>query len=165
VYGPGQSLRNPYTGILAVFSNLARSRQTIEVYEDGQESRDFVYIDDVVRATVSAVALEAQYCGALNIGSGVATTVQHVASEINAYFGGKSAIQVTGAFRAGDIRHNVAALHQAERQLRYKPTVAFAAGIRRFLQWAEGQEAGDRSAYAASVAELAAKGLMGHQER
>ena len=71
VYGPGQSLKNPYTGILAVFSNLARQNQPIEIYEDGLESRDFVYIDDVVEATVRSINYPGQFVGALNVGSGV----------------------------------------------------------------------------------------------
>jgi dTDP-L-rhamnose 4-epimerase len=161
VYGPGQSLRNPYTGILAVFSNLARQRQDIEIYEDGLESRDFVYVDDVVAATLRANSMATPFCGSLNIGSGVATTVHQVATQISAHFRNSSAIKVTGAFRVGDIRHNVASLLRAKEVLNFSPSISFEIGIKRFLEWAESQEAADMGAYAASVAELSSRGLMG----
>jgi len=163
VYGPGQSLRNPYTGILAVFSNLARQGQNIEIYEDGLESRDFVYVDDVVTATLRAAALSKPFCGSLNIGSGLPTTVHEVATQVNRHFGNKSTIQVTGAFRVGDIRHNVASLLKAKEVLDYSPSVPFEDGIKRFLKWAEREEASDVGAYAASVAELDSRGLMGRR--
>jgi len=161
VYGPGQSLRNPYTGILAVFSNLARQGQPIEVYEDGLESRDFVYIDDVTEATALAVAHAGTFTGALNVGTGEAVPVIAVAREINSYFGNRSEIRVTGAYRVGDIRHNRAATERLESALAYKPAVSFRAGLHRFLAWAETQPLEDKAAYTRSVSELQERGLMG----
>lgn len=163
VYGPGQSLKNPYTGILAVFSNLARQDQPIEIYEDGEESRDFVYIDDVVEATVRCVNYSGQFVGALNIGSGQATNVMSVAQEIKQYFDSKSSIEVTGAFRVGDIRHNIADVSLARNVLGFVPEVSFKQGLANFLGWASGEPVEDKSAYLRSVGELAAKGLMGSQ--
>lgn len=161
VYGPGQSLRNPYTGILAVFSNLARQGQPIEVYEDGLESRDFVYIDDVTEATALAVAFTGTFTGALNVGTGEAVPVIAVAREINSYFGNRSEIRVSGAYRVGDIRHNRAATERLESALAYKPAVSFRAGLHRFLAWAETQPVEDKAAYTRSVSELQERGLMG----
>lgn len=163
VYGPGQSLKNPYTGILAVFSTLARHGKTIEVYEDGKESRDFVFIDDVVEATTRAVQYAKPFVGALNIGSGCATSVKKVAEEICAYFGNTSAIQISGAFRVGDIRHNKACIKRAADVLSYAPSVFFSDGIKRFLAWAQDQESGDPYAYARSVQELKTHGLLLNQ--
>lgn len=161
VYGPGQSLRNPYTGILAVFSNLARQGQPIEVYEDGLESRDFVYIDDVTEATALAVAHTGTFTGVLNVGTGEAVPVITVAHEINSYFGNRSEVRVTGAYRVGDIRHNRAATERLESALAYKPTVSFKEGLHRFLAWAETQPLENKTAYTKSIAELQARGLMG----
>jgi len=161
VYGPGQSLKNPYTGILAVFSNLARQGQAIDVYEDGLESRDFVYIDDVVEATMRAVTYDGSFVGALNVGTGEAVPVITVAREINSYFGNKSEIRVSGAFRLGDIRHNKAATHRLESILNYKPSVNFREGLHKFLAWAETQPFEDKAAYQKSVSELQERGLMG----
>ncbi len=161
VYGPGQSLRNPYTGILAVFSNLARQGQPIEVYEDGLESRDFVYIDDVTEATMRAVTHSGTFSGALNVGTGEAVPVITVAREINSYFGNRSEIRVTGAYRVGDIRHNRAATRRLETALAYRPAVPFREGLHKFLAWAETQPLEDKAAYTKSVSELQARGLMG----
>ena len=161
VYGPGQSLKNPYTGILAVFSNLARQNQGIEIYEDGLESRDFVYIDDVVEATIRSINYTGQFVGALNVGSGQATSVMTVAQEIKAYFDSNSTIRVTGAFRMGDIRHNIADVSKLKQVLGFVPDVSFKQGLANFLGWAAGQAPEDKAAYLRSVNELAARGLMG----
>ncbi|MBT9475501.1 SDR family NAD(P)-dependent oxidoreductase [Polaromonas sp.] len=161
VYGPGQSLKNPYTGILAVFSNLARQNQPIEIYEDGLESRDFVYIDDVVEATVRSINYPGRFVGALNVGSGAATSVLTVAQEIKAFFGSESSIGVTGAFRMGDIRHNIADVTKLERVLGFVPGVSFQQGLANFLGWAAEQAPEDKAAYLRSVSELAGRGLMG----
>lgn len=161
VYGPGQSLKNPYTGILAVFSNLARQNQPIEIYEDGFESRDFVYIDDVVEATLRSINYSGQFVGALNVGSGQATSVMTVAQEIKAYFDSSSTIKVTGAFRMGDIRHNIADVSKLEQVLGFVPGIPFKQGLANFLGWAAEQAPEDKAAYLRSVNELAARGLMG----
>lgn len=162
VYGPGQSLKNPYTGILAVFSNLARQNQIIEIYEDGLESRDFVYIDDVVEATVRSINYTEQFVGALNVGSGEATSVMTVAQEIKAFFESESSISVTRAFRMGDIRHNIADLTELRRVLDFVPGVPFKQGLANFLGWALEQAPEDKAAYLRSVRELAGRGLMGN---
>lgn len=161
VYGPGQSLKNPYTGILAVFSNLARQNQPIEIYEDGVESRDFVYIDDVVEATVRSINYAGQFVGALNVGSGEATSVMTVAQEIKSFFQSESSIGVTGAFRMGDIRHNIADVVNLERAVGFVPRVPFKQGLAHFLAWAAQQPPEDKGAYLRSVSELAVRGLMG----
>lgn len=161
VYGPGQSLKNPYTGILAVFSNLARQNQGIEIYEDGLESRDFVYIDDVVEATVRSINYQGDFVGALNVGSGQATSVMAVAEEIKAFFDSSSTIKVTGAFRMGDIRHNIADVAKLEQVLGFVPGVSFKQGLAHFLGWAAEQAPEDKAAYLRSVSELATRGLMG----
>ena len=162
VYGPGQSLKNPYTGILAVFSNLARQNQNIEIYEDGLESRDFVYIDDVVEATIRSINYAGKYVGPLNVGSGIATSVLTVAEVIKAYFNSNSSITVTGRFRIGDIRHNIADLSNLQKILGFIPKVTFKNGLINFLNWAAEQETEDQRAYLRSVHELASRGLMGY---
>jgi dTDP-L-rhamnose 4-epimerase len=162
VYGPGQSLKNPYTGILAVFSNLARQNQGIEIYEDGLESRDFVYIDDVVEATIRSINYPGQFVGPLNVGSGIATSVLTVAKEIKAFFNSDSPIKVTGRFRMGDIRHNIADVSNLQKVLAFIPEVTFKSGLNNFLNWAAEQNPEDQSAYLHSVNELISRGLMGY---
>lgn len=161
VYGPGQSLKNPYTGILAIFANLARQNQTIEIYEDGQESRDFIYIDDVIEATMRAIYFKGDFIGALNVGSGNGISVNTVAGEICKFFGSQSKISVSGNFRVGDIRHNVADISSIQKTLNFTPKVPFFMGVTEFLKWAADQPLEDINAYRRSVAELSEKGLMG----
>jgi dTDP-L-rhamnose 4-epimerase len=158
VYGPGQSLKNPYTGILAVFSNLARQNKGIEIYEDGMESRDFVYIDDVVEATIRSVNYVGQFVGPINIGSGKATSVITVAEEIIKFYASKSLIRVSGAFRMGDIRHNIADISKLNDVLGFLPKTGLAHGLAQFATWASTQPMyEDRSALATE--ELRSRGL------
>jgi dTDP-L-rhamnose 4-epimerase len=159
VYGPGQSLKNPYTGILAIFSNLARSGADINVFEDGEESRDFVYIDDVVRATFAAVQNPQSTSFAVNVGSNERTTVLQVAESINRHFGDKSKVYISGAFRDGDIRHGVADLNLAQKLLAYQPRVQFQQGLNNFLAWAEESEP-ELKGYERSLDELRQRGLL-----
>jgi dTDP-L-rhamnose 4-epimerase len=160
VFGPGQSLSNAYTGILAVFTNLARTRAPILIFEDGAESRDFVYVDDVVAATALCLRPDSNGVEALNIGSGARTSVLEVARAILAHFGDSSDIRITGDFRLGDIRHNLADLSRARQVLGYKPQWSFTDGLRRFLAWAESQAPVD-TGYEKSLRELRDRGLLG----
>jgi dTDP-L-rhamnose 4-epimerase len=159
VYGPGQSLKNPYTGILAIFSNQARANEPIYIFEDGQESRDFVYVDDAVEATVRCVDAPPQQPLALNVGTGFPITVLEVAKSIAAYFASSSEIKVTGAFRQGDIRHSCASIHKLKAALSFSPEWRFADGLRRFLAWAVSQELEPRK-YEQSLNEMRDMGLM-----
>lgn len=161
VFGPGQSLENPYTGILAIFSNLAREGHPISVFEDGEESRDFVFIDDVVEATLAALGPNAKASQAINVGSGRRTTVLQVAREIVEFYGSKSPIAVSGSFREGDIRHGCADLTQAKAMLGWEPRHSFREGLHRFLRWA--QSSGSRSSqakYEDSLSEMREQGLL-----
>jgi dTDP-L-rhamnose 4-epimerase len=158
VYGPGQSLQNPYTGILAIFSNQARDNKPIYIFEDGNESRDFIYIDDVVEATWRAIQPHAVGVHTINVGSGQRTTVREVVDAIVAFYASQSQVTVNGAFRVGDIRHNVADLARSHDVLGFKPRWTFSDGLSQFLSWAKEQDAGGD--YEASLAEMAAKGLM-----
>lgn len=159
VYGPGQSLQNPYTGILAIFSNLARNNQLINVFEDGEESRDFVYIDDVVEATWRCLQPDITGLEAVNVGSGQRTSVRCVVEEIIAFFNSKSEVQVTGAFRLGDIRHNHADLTKITQRLGFVPRWTFTEGVKAFLTWATEQTVTTNN-YEQSLSELRERKLL-----
>lgn len=159
VYGPGQSLSNPYTGILSIFSTRMRHGNAVNIFEDGKESRDFVYIDDVVEATIRGIEHPEPLVDVFNVGSGVATDVMMVATSLRAHLGGESAITVSGQFRAGDIRHNVADLAKVSRDLGFAPKIFMDDGLRRFVDWVRCERiASDR--YEESLIELRAKGLF-----
>jgi dTDP-L-rhamnose 4-epimerase len=159
VYGPGQSLNNPYTGILAIFANQARENKPINIFEDGKESRDFVYIEDVIDATLGCIKYSENAIESLNVGSGERTTVLDVAKEIIAFFNSESEITITGHFRNGDIRHNVASLDKIRDFLKYNPKWHFKDGINQFLNWAEDQEV-KNNGYEHSLSELRQRGLL-----
>jgi len=162
VYGPGQSLKNPYTGILSIFLRLALKNQQINVFEDGLESRDFVYIDDVVNATIACLGDDLKGQHILNVGSGVATSVLSVANEIVSYLNSQSEIAVSGIFREGDIRHNFADLKLVKKTLGFKPQWEFADGLHKFIDWALSQNDIPESVddYKFSLAELRDRGLL-----
>ncbi len=159
VYGPGQSLSNPYTGILSIFANLIMKGEGINIFEDGLESRDFVFIDDVVDATVRSIEMKEAAGGVFNVGSGVATTVNTVVDELQACFGSSVPVTVSGNFRLGDIRHNVADLTRIRARLGFEPKVTFAEGIRRFVAWARTQGP-TASAYKKSLQEMKERKLL-----
>lgn len=158
VYGPGQSLSNPYTGILSIFSTRIRNGNPINIFEDGRESRDFVFIDDVVDATLRALVQPEAANHVFAIGSGVATDVLSVARALVACYARDVPVEVTGAFRLGDIRHNLADIAKARRLLGFEPKVDFAEGIRRFAAWVVRQAVAEDT-YESSIAEMRRKGL------
>lgn len=138
VYGPGQSLRNPYTGILSIFSNQLRQNLPVNIYEDGAESRDFVFVQDVVQACKQAVESKDSNI-VVNVGSGRPTTVLELAHALKKLWMSESPITVTGAFRLGDIRHNWADLTQLYRLFPDWKITVLDVGLAQFVEWAKGQ--------------------------
>lgn len=159
VYGPGQSLSNPYTGILSIFSNRIRSGNSINIFEDGLESRDFVFIDDAVTATMQGIEHKGGVNGAFNVGSGVPSDVCSIANMLQAAFRREVPTVVSGQFRLGDIRHNFADLEKIERVLGFVPSIDIEQGIARFVDWVEKQQS-SKDNYEKSLYELEEKGLL-----
>ncbi|KPP95484.1 NAD-dependent epimerase/dehydratase family protein [Erythrobacter sp. HL-111] len=159
VFGPGQSLANPYTGILSIFANLIMQGRAINIFEDGRESRDFVYVDDVVEATVLALTRPAAANRVFNVGTGAPVSVLEVAETLCRLFDADVPIEISGNFRAGDIRHNHADLTRIRETLGFEPAWSFERGIAELVAWARasGPQA---SAYDASLAEMREKGLL-----
>lgn len=158
VYGEGQSLQNPYTGIISIFFNRARQGLGIPLYEDGLESRDFIHIDDIVAGLVAAMDADLPDGMPINLGAGQPTTVAELADALVAASGHSVPITVTGQYRVGDIRHCYADMTRARDYLGIVPQVTLAAGLARFCAWAEGEPVfADRSAQA--LAELRERNL------
>jgi len=153
VYGPGQSLRNPYTGILSIFSSRIRQGHEIDIFEDGLESRDFVYIDDVVDATFAATLGSIGDAGAFNIGTGVPVTVLDVVDALMNALGQRVPINVSGHYRVGDIRHCVADTRRARDQLGFTAKVDFETGLGRFVEWVRNEQV-ESDGYESSLAEM-----------
>ena len=159
VYGPGQSLSNPYTGILSIFSTRMLNGNDIDIYEDGEESRDFVFIDDVVEATILALEKEEANDEVFNVGSGEATTVKEVADSLKKFYNSDINISISGKYRLGDIRHNYADLTKAKNLLGFSPKYDFQEGIFEFVKWVKNQEIKEDK-YDKSITELKSKGLI-----
>ncbi|MGO4679840.1 NAD-dependent epimerase/dehydratase family protein [Microbacterium sp. 2MCAF23] len=159
VYGPGQSLKNPYTGILSIFSTLIRQGKDINIFEDGEESRDFVYIDDVVEATFLAATVPAAAGGIFNVGSGVATSVNEVVAALFDAYGTEVPTHISGNYRLGDIRHNVADTTALREVLGFTPRVAFADGVKQFAEWVL-TEPIEADGYERSLKEMADRKLL-----
>ncbi len=158
VYGEGQSLQNPYTGIISIFFNRARQGLKLPIYEDGAETRDFVHVDDVTAALAAALTADLPNGGIFNIGSGVATPVEGLARTLVQAAGFDVPIEVTGQFRVGDIRHNFADISAAREGLGFTPQIDLPTGLGRFCAWAAGQPV-YQDGLDAATAELKAKGL------
>lgn len=158
VYGPGQSLSNPYTGILSIFSTRIKNGNGINVFEDGKETRDFVYIEDVVDATIKGLEVPEAAGHVFNIGTGTATDVITVARTLCEKYGKQVPITVSGNYRLGDIRHNYADISLARNILGFEPKWSFSDGIEQFARWVDGQRV-QEDKYDASIEEMKAKGL------
>lgn len=159
VYGPGQSLSNPYTGILSIFLARIRRGKSINIFEDGLESRDFIFIDDVVAVTAKGVEFETPLVDVFNVGSGITSDVLSIANTLQKLIGKSVPTEVSGQFRLGDIRHNVADLTKVRTVLGFEPSVSFQEGLRQFVVWAQSEQI-QEDHYEESLQELRSKGLF-----
>ncbi|NMR20883.1 NAD-dependent epimerase/dehydratase family protein [Cellulomonas fimi] len=141
VYGPGQSLINPYTGILSLFCRLAKAGQSIPLYEDGEVRRDFVLIDDVARALLAATTAPVPGRTPIDIGSGEDQTIARAAELIAAHYEAP-APHVTGQYRQGDVRHAWADVTVAARVLGWAPEFSLEEGVTRLATWIDAQRPG-----------------------
>lgn len=137
VYGDGQSLSNPYTGVLSIFTRQIAEGRRLNIYEDGRIVRDFVYVDDVAEA-LARCADPALPAGLLaNIGSGEPTTIMQVGQMLLELLGADPrSLDVTGDFRVGDIRHATADISRARDLLGWTPKTPLREGLRRLVDWA-----------------------------
>ena len=158
VYGAGQSLSNPYTGILSIFSTRIKNGNDINIFEDGKESRDFVYIDDVVDATILGIEKDEANYEVFNVGLGKAIDVNTVANTLVKEYDSNSKITVSGNYRLGDIRDNYADLTKIKSKLGFEPKVSFEEGIRKFTSWVNDQGV-EEDKYEKSIEEMKGKGL------
>ena len=158
VYGPRQALSNPYTGACAIFSSRLLNDERPMIYEDGNQTRDFVSVHDIVRSNMLALDSDRADYQVLNVGTGRANTVRSIAEVIADGLGKDITPDITGQFREGDIRHCIADISKARELLGYEPTIRLEEGLKELLAWVQGQNADDRLQTAS--AELAAHSLV-----
>lgn len=158
VYGPGQSLKNPYTGILSIFSTQIKNGNGINIFEDGKETRDFVFIEDVVDATILGIEMDEANGEVFNVGTGIATDVITVANALVDNYGIEVPISIGGNYRLGDIRHNFADMDKIKTKLNFEPAFHFDRGIKLFCDWVNAQEI-EVDHYSQSINEMRIRGL------
>lgn len=139
VYGEGQSLLNPYTGILTIFSNKLKLGLILPVFEDGLETRDFVHVDDVSNSLLACISSFQCNNQIINVGSGIATTMLDVARKMSLAMNCEPNIKITGEYRLGDIRHNFADITKLKALLNVTPKVELSEGLIRFAKWSNEQ--------------------------
>ena len=159
VYGPGQALSNPYTGVLAIFSSRIANGKSPMVFEDGEQRRDFVHVADVAEAFALALEQDGANGEVFNIGGGEEKSVNQVAEAVARAMGRTDiAPEITGKTRIGDIRHCIPDISKAHDRLGYIPRQDFDAGLVELAAWVARQEATDRVLDARR--ELEARGLV-----
>jgi len=141
VYGPRQSLNNPYTGVIAIFSSRIKNNNPPIIFEDGRQLRDFIYVEDVARANL--LALEGDKEGVYNVGTGKATSILEVANTLIELFDSKVEPKITGEFRVGDNRHDFADISKIKRELKFEPRYSLKQGLEKFVEWGKTREAID----------------------
>jgi dTDP-L-rhamnose 4-epimerase len=158
IYGPRQALSNPYTGVAAIFLGRLKNGQAPLVFEDGNQTRDFVSVHDIARANLLAIMSDKADGETLNVGTGTAVTVAHVAEVLADALGVAIQPKIAGRFRKGDVRHCYADASKIRRLLDWQPEVDFAAGIEELVAWSTSIAATDHVERA--TRELADRGLL-----
>jgi len=158
VFGPRQSLSNPYTGVSAIFISRVKNNNIPMIYEDGLQTRDFVYIDDVVDVNMLAMENPTADYEIFNVGSGNPITIKHIAEEICRLFNKIPEVEINKKFRNGDIRHCIADTSKIKEKLGWQAKVSFNEGLKRLYEWSKTQESKDD--FAKADAELKEKGLV-----
>lgn len=159
VYGVGQSLKNPYTGILSIFSSLMLEDKNINVFENGLESRDFINVKDVASGVISSLDNPKANEKVINLGSGIGTSVIEITKILKCAYNSNSKINITGDFRVGDIANNVADISKAKEILNFTPSIKLDEGLQTFCNWVCEQEH-DNSGYEYSLNEMEKAGMF-----
>lgn len=153
VYGPRQALSNPYTGVCAIFSSRLLNDQPPMIFEDGNQTRDFVHVSDIVQANLLALESDCADYLPVNVGTGVATSIREVTELLSAGLGKNMTPEFVGKYREGDIRHCVADISRARNLLGYEPRVSLEQGIPELLNWVREQSPKDQVVKATSELE------------
>ena len=157
VYGPRQSLSNPYTGVCAIFMSRIKNGHRPVIYEDGGQTRDFVSVHDIVQANLLAMEKPAADGGVFNVGTGKPLAVKEIARVLAGLYGVEIEADIVGKFRKGDVRHCFPDISKARKLLNYEPAMSFNEGMRELIEWSRRAEARDKFEEAAS--ELKKRGL------
>lgn len=159
VYGPRQSLSNPYTGCVAIFSSRILNSKSPYIFEDGEQLRDFVHVKDIARANVLALEKSSTDYLAVNIGSGKETSITKLADLLTEVYGTQIQSHVSERYRKGDIRHCYADIKRAREFLGYKPSMDLKEALMELAGWAKDHKWGAVDLFEKALRELEEKGL------
>jgi len=157
VYGPRQSLSNPYTGVAAIFLSRLKNNQSPVIYEDGEQTRDFVSVYDIARANVLALGNPKSYHQVFNLGGGKGVAIGDVALMLAEILKVKIIPDITEQFRSGDVRHCFADIKKAKKLLGWSPDIKLKEGIKNLVEWSKEENAEDKFSFA--VDELRKRGI------
>lgn len=158
VFGPRQSLSNPYTGVAAIFMSRIKNNNAPVIYEDGIQSRDFVSVHDIAQANMLAMESNAANYEVFNVGAGSQIAIKQVAEILAKLQGSKIKPEITNKFRKGDVRHCFSDISKIKKKLGFKPKVSFEEGMKEIIQWSQDVKAVDK--FEQATAELKKKGLV-----
>ncbi|RKY30480.1 MAG: nucleoside-diphosphate-sugar epimerase [Candidatus Omnitrophota bacterium] len=158
VYGPRQSLSNPYTGVCAIFLSRIKNNKPPVIYEDGLQTRDFIWVGDIVRACILCMENEKANFEIFNVGTGKPVSIRKIATTIASLLNKKIKPEITYKFRKGDIRHCYADIRKIKKLLGFAPQVSLEEGLNKLINWAKRAKSVDKFSYAER--ELEEKGLV-----
>ncbi|MDX9752354.1 MAG: NAD-dependent epimerase/dehydratase family protein [bacterium] len=158
VYGPRQSLSNPYTGVLAIFMSRLKNGNRPVIYEDALQTRDFISVHDVVQANIRAMENSNADYQIFNTGTGIPTTIKDVALLLAQVYNSSIEPEVTGHYRKGDTRHCFADIRKIQEKIGFQPSVSLVEGMKELVAWSETAEAVDQ--FETATQELAKRGLV-----
>lgn len=158
VYGPRQSLSNPYTGVTAIFISRLKNKQPLVIYEDGLQSRDFVSVHDMVEAFILALENDEANNEVFNIGSGKGISILKIAETLSNFLKGSNTIQANQQYRINDIRHCFADISKAQKKLGWQPKISLEHGLEELVGWSNTEKAIDK--FSKAQKELQKKGLV-----
>jgi dTDP-L-rhamnose 4-epimerase len=159
VFGPRQSLSNPYTGVVAIFSSRIKNNHAPMIFEDGLQSRDFISVHDIVDATILSMKKSAADYEIFNVGAGRQITIKEIAERLAKLYGKDIKPEITLKFRKGDVRHCFSDISKIKNKLGWEPKVGFDEAMKELISWSNPIEAVDGVEKATE--ELKRKGLVG----
>lgn len=158
VYGPRQSLSNPYTGVAAIFMSRIKNNNSPVVYEDGLQTRDFISVHDIVDVNLTAMKSNAVDYEVFNVGNGRGIAIKEIAEILARLYGKDIKPTLTNKFRKGDVRHCISDISKIKNKLEWEPKINFEDGMKELIDWSKDAEAEDKFEVAAN--ELKEKGLI-----
>jgi len=158
VYGPRQSLSNPYTGVVAIFMSRIKNDHPPVVYEDGLQTRDFISVHDVARANILAMEKDEANYEVFNVGTGIPMQIKSIAEILAELYGKDIQPEITSQFRKGDVRHCYSDNTKIRGKLGFEPQVSFEDGMKELIEWSKTVSSEDK--FDTAEAELKVKNII-----